>query len=119
MPDLMHSRQALIIAVDVAAGQAAGQDVAAVLVVVLARGGRRDPGGGQGAVAEEQGAGGAAGGGGRGREVGLQVDVQVGVGAVAQGALHACVVGVGGPGVVHAEVHAAEAEEDLVGVVGV
>lgn len=118
MPDLVHRRHALRVAVHVAAGQAAGQHVAAVLDVVLCGRGGRHPGGGQRAVAEQEGAGGAGDGGG-GREVGLQVDVEVGVGAVAEGAFHGGGVGVCGPGVVDGEVHAAEAEEDVVGVVGV
>ena len=118
MADLVHGRQAQAVPVHVAAGESAGEHVAAVLEVVLAGRGGRDPGRGQRAVAEQQGAG-RVGRRRRRREVRLQVDVQVGVGAVAEGAFHAAVVGVRRPAVVGREVHAAEAEEDLVRVVGV
>lgn len=118
MPDLVHRRHALRVAEDVAAGQTARQDVAAVLDVVLLGRRGRHPGGRQRAVAEQDGARDAGDGRGRG-QVRLQVDVQIGIGALAEGALHARVVGVRRPAVVDAEVHPAESEEDLVRVVGV
>ena len=100
MPDLVHGRFALVVPVHGALGHGARQDVAAVAGVVA----RRELDGrmavshvrGQGAEAEEGGARRRA----RRGEVGLEVDVQCVVGALTQSALHAGVVGTGGPRVV-------------------
>ena len=104
MPDLVHGRLALVVAVDGAARHAAGEDVAAVGAVV--GGGELDhlagaagpvgDVGGQGAVAEQLGVGGRQ----HRREVGLEVDVQRRVVALPKGGLHGRVSRVGRPRVV-------------------
>ena len=125
MPDLMHGRLALIVPLqrDGAVRHAAREDVAPVggvvggrvLVRLAVAGGVRDCGG-EGAVAEE--GGGGAVGVGRGGEVGLEVEVQVGVGAAAEGLLHGGAVGVGGPFVADGVGCAVEVEGDVGGLVG-
>lgn len=106
---LVHGRLAHVVAGDGAAGGGAGGDVAAVNGV---GGGLRGVAhvGGEGALAE-----GAAG------HVALEVEVEGGVGALAEGLLHGEVVswgGAHGPGVVGGEVGALEGEGDAVRVVG-
>lgn len=115
MPDLVHGRAPEIVALGAEilgglAGEGAGEDVAAVGAVD--GGGEGDggaggaggvgvgDGGGEGAVAEEGGAGGVWGGRGR-AEVGLEVEVEGGIGALAEGCFHRGGGGaVEGPGVV-------------------
>jgi len=125
MADLVHGRQAFVVAVHAAARHRAGKHVAPVGRVVGlgeldGRAGRarqvRDVGG-EGAVAEELLAGvgdtaGAAGAGVAGRQVRLEVDVQVGVAALAERRLHAGVVGIGRPPVVHRPRRALQHEGD-------
>ncbi len=124
MPDLMHGRLALIVADDRAGRvrHAPREDVAAVGGVVgggelvdLAVVGVGDVGG-EGAVAEEGGAG--AVGVRVGGQVGLEVEVQVGVGAAAEGLFHRGAVGVGGPVVADGVGGRVEVEGDVGGAVG-
>lgn len=125
MAHLVHGRQAFVVPVHAAGRHRAGEDVAPVGRVVGlgeldGRAGRARPVrdvGGEGAVAEELLAGvgdaaGAAGAGVAGGQVRLEVDVQVGVAALAEGRLHAGIVGVGRPPVVHRPRRALEHEGD-------
>ena len=117
VPDFMHRRLALLVAVQSSVRHRGGEDVAAVLDVrvggvghgravtvrqLVGRGAaRRRVGDGlrQGAVAEElRGLG--ARRGDAGGEVGLEVDVEGCVGALAERGLHGCIRGVGCPFVV-------------------
>lgn len=125
MAHLVHGRQAFVVPVHAAGRHRAGEDVAPVGRVVGlgeldGRAGRARPVrdvGGEGAVAEELLAGvgdaaGAAGAGVAGGQVRLEVDVQVGVAALAEGRLHAGIVGVGRPPVTHRPRRALEHEGD-------
>ena len=99
MPDLMHGRAALIILQErTAARHRRAQDIAPVERVVARVRLGRDACARQRAVAQQDGAGGNAGRAGRGLQVGLEVDVEGGVGAAAQAGFHGEVVAVGGPG---------------------
>ena len=114
MPDFVHRRLSHLVPLHAALGHGPEQDVAAVLGpgaggVGNWRGTGGGAGGGgagalvddglrQGAVTEEGLVGGAAGGGGG--KVGLEVDVQRGVAAFSQCALHGGGGGVRGPVVV-------------------
>ena len=104
MPNLMRRRPALVIIRHVAPRQAPRQDIAPILLE-----GRAPPRriGGEVADAEEAVA-----------EVGEEVDVQVGVVALAQGRFHGGVVVARGPVVVDGEVGGDEFEGDAVGGVG-
>lgn len=104
MPNLMRRRPALVIIRHVAPRQAPRQDIAPILLE-----GRAAPRcvGGEVADAEEAVA-----------EVGEEVDVQVGVVALAQGRFHGGVVVARGPVVVDGEVGGDEFEGDAVGGVG-
>ena len=123
VPHLVHGRLALTVAVHVAVRHAAGEDVAAVAAVVgrgefdhlAGAAGPIGDVGGQGTVAEQLGVGGRR----HGREVGLEVDVQRGVVALAEGGLHGGVGGVGRPRVVDRVGDVAEREgEGRAGVCG-
>ena len=126
MPDLMHRRFPFVVTLDRkrAARHAPRQDVAAVggvvgggvFVRVAVEGVGVGYQGGEGAVAQE-GGGGAVGVRG-GREVGLEVEVQVGVGAAAEGLFHQGAVGVGGPVVADGVGGRVEVEADVGGFVG-
>ena len=104
VPDLVHSRLALVVAVNVTVRHAAGEDIAAVGAVV--GGGELDhfagvtgligDVGGQGTVPKQLGVGGCR----HRREVGLEVDVECGVIALAEGSLHGGVGGVRRPRIV-------------------
>ena len=124
MPDLVHGRLPLIVPLhgERSPLRGASQHAASVLSVVdggvlvgFAAGGVGDVCG-EGAVAE-QGGGGAVGvrwGG----QVRLQVDVQGGVGAAAEGGFHGGAVGVRGPAVLDGVGTAGEGEGDIGGGVG-
>lgn len=113
MPDLVNGRQTLVVPVHAATRHRARQDVAPIGRIVRRRELHRRAGragevgdvGGEGAVAKEllagvrDGAGAARAAVGR-AQVRLEVDVQVGVAALAEGGLHARVVGVGRPEVI-------------------
>ena len=118
MPDLMHRRLALAVPVHVPVGHTSRQDITAVGAVVRFRKldhlagatGAVGDVGGEGAVAQQLRVGG--GGGGRGREVGLEIDVQGGVVALTKGRFHGGVGGVCGPGVIDRVRDVAEGERD-------
>lgn len=132
VPDFVHGRLAHLVAFQAAAGHAAREDVAPVedvrgsgvrrgLAVAVgeflvrgAGGGRVGDGLGEGAVAEELGGLGARGGD-AGGEVGLEVDVEGGVGAAAEGGLHGAVLDVGCPGVVDGVAGGVQHEGDVGG----
>ena len=132
--DFVHSRFALLVAVESVIGHRGGKHIAAIVDVgalrlgeflALAAGGAvlRWAGGGricnvrgQGAVAEE-GRGHGARGRGRG-EIGLEVDVQGGVITLAEGGFHGLVVQVGCPRVVDGVGVGLRAEGDVEGGVG-
>lgn len=130
MPDLVHRRLAHLVPSDTTLRHRAEQHAAAVLGVGGGRvgdggragggaggaGGLVDDGLGEGAVAEE---GLAGGGGGRGGgEVGLEVDVEGGVAAFAEGGFHGRGARIRGPGVVDGVAGFLHVERDVGGRVG-
>lgn len=104
MPNLMRRAAPLIVVRRRPAGHGLREDVAAVLVVGAAA---RGSVGGEVADAEQAAA-----------EVREEVDVQVGVGAFAEGGFHGAVVVARGPLVVGSEVGGDEGEGDARGAVG-
>ena len=132
--DFVHGRFALLVAVEPVVGHRGGEHVAAIVAVGTLRLGEllaRAAGGavlrwagsgrvgdvrGQGAVAEEGGGHGAR----RRRrgEVGLEVDIQSGVVALAEGGFHGLIVQVGCPCVVDGVGVRLDSEGDVVGGVG-
>lgn len=132
--DFVHGRFALLVAVKPIIGHRGGEHVAAIVdvgarrqrdflalaaigaVLRWAGGGRIGDVRGQGAVAEEGGGHGARRRGSG--EIGLEVDVQGGVIALAEGSLHGLVVQVGCPRVVDGVGVGLRAEGDVEGRVG-
>ena len=102
VPDLMYGRAAgVVLSEGAAVRHRAAENVATVEHVDEGRRGRSDAAFGQTTVAQQHAADGHARCAGGGLELGLEVNVQGGVGAVAEGGFHGEVVTVGGPGGVH------------------